>query len=236
MKEFSTEFIHYLQTPICILSFDGEFIDINEAMLNDAGTLSKLEFFKLNSIERVSDKKRHLELLEPLLKGGEIKNKLLGLKRPDGSTVIRLVNISILSKEHKLIIHQNYGPILDEPKLHDRYEQYTHDLKKLKPFLNANGKILLEKILNKNFQHLKAPSENLKFKNSINQLSKVITNFTEKELYVAAMLSNGLTNKEICNFSNITQNNLRVIIHRISKKLNIKSKENIVKYLHKSLM
>ncbi len=226
-----TDFIHYLDTPACIVSFDGETIDANDLMVKDSRAASKEQFLSFMSYELCVDKNRHAELLKILLAGGTFRNQKVILKFFDNTYGVRTTNVSILSKEKRLLLFQNYGSYEISSDFVDKYNAVLNDFNKLKPYLNAQGKTLLTELYSGYYTKMNALEHNADNFSITKELSALYPQLTTNELYFCALLQSGFTSKEISLLIDFNPNKVRVTIHRICKKLNIESRNKLIELL-----
>lgn len=223
-----TDFIHHLDTPACIVTFDGQTIDANDLMVKDSRASSKEQFLSFLSYELCFDKSKHDELLNVLLAGGTFRNKKVILRFFDNTYGVRTTNVSILSKEKRLLLFQNYGSYEISTDFVEKYNTLINDINKLKPYLNNSGKILLTELYSSYCSKVNSLEQNAAIFSITKELSILYPQLTTNELYFCSLLKSGFTSKEISILIDFNPNKVRVTIHRICKKLNIISRTKLI--------
>ncbi|ADQ81096.1 transcriptional regulator, HxlR family [Paludibacter propionicigenes WB4] len=103
------DFIHNLTIPTAICTFDGEFIDVNQALLDDSKATSKPHLFNYSSGELLDDSSNHNAIIDHLLSGNKVINQKILIKLVgNNNIVLRSTNVSLLSDGKKLMIIQNH--------------------------------------------------------------------------------------------------------------------------------
>jgi DNA-binding HxlR family transcriptional regulator len=163
------DFIHNLTLPTAICTFDGEFVDVNQAMLDDSKATSKSQLFNYSTLDLLDDSSNHNAIVDHLLSGNKIVNEKILIKVVgNNNLVLRATNASLLSEEKKLMIVQNH--ILDS-NYHlpaDRIEFILKEHAKISQHLNPYHIDTLKQIydqtlavLNKDLQQIEAEYPNL---------------------------------------------------------------------------
>lgn len=225
-----TQFIHLLPTPACVLSFDGDIIDVNDLMVKDSKCTSVFEFMNFSASQLCLDKTKHKAMVDYLLSGGELINQQMILHFFDGTTGLRTTNISIISKEKKTLLVQNYGNY-QAARFFSEKSIFLSKMKKLSPFLNNKGKELLDNIIESEEEICANLSHYEDEEIIVRELNKKMGWLTESETRIAALLTLGFSTKEINRYTGYTSNKIRVNIHRICKKLNLSSRKELSKML-----
>lgn len=230
-----TEFIHFLAIPACIVSFKGDIVDVNDLMLKDSKAATKFEFTNHSIPQLCADESKLKRIVDTILSEGSIKNLSLFVKIFDGGFDIRIFNISLISKEKELMLFQNYGAFKEQQFFMEKIDKLIIDFEKLRPYLNKNGKEILEQIIERQKDDLMFLKQSPNIDGIARNIEMKNLNLTESEILICSLLYLGFSTKEKVKLTGFTANKIRVNIHRICKKLNFSSREELVDFLKNSL-
>lgn len=99
-------FIHLLFSPSCIVSFNGDFVDVNDWFVKSFKAKSREDILKCNLSDLVIDKAKYQMALDYLLDGNAIRNEKMIVKNMNSKYDVKLTNASVLSFERKEIFVQ----------------------------------------------------------------------------------------------------------------------------------
>lgn len=232
------DFIHLLPIPTYITDFNGDIIDANNEAFksNKAGSLLNLQ--NGTSKDHFVDPNRLEKLVEDVFSGKGIVTQLIPMLDFEKNITFRTISLKILSPTDKLFIVQSTPNVHIDNLISNKFAELLSNIKRLKPYLNREGKLILEDLYISNMNILN--NENLYV--YLELLSKQLLQFfpilTYKEILVSAYITLGFSTKEITSISGITPNSLRVHIYNICQKLKLSSRDELIQLLksHNSII
>lgn len=112
------------------------------------------------------------------------------------------------------------------------------EIRKLMPYLNNHGKVILKEILQNYFvENTKEliSDDIIYYEKEIEIISESFPDLTHQEVILCGLLINDLDSNEISLLTKKSLNSVFVSIHRINKKLNIKDRKELVATLEKAI-
>lgn len=223
-----TDFIHYLSLPTDVADYNYNIVDVNNSMLKNSGFSKASDFKEYN--KHLIDRSKFHESLERVKQGINIENQLYLVRKSDES-VLQLAISANKMPDYKLIIIQTYTVEVNDFFLKKKYTELLHEIRNLRPYLNKHGQKVFEKIFN-NALSFNDDTFKSRIDNCIHLLVKQWPNLSATELLICSLIVMGLSIKEISVYTGLTDNALRVNIHRICVKRNIESRNLLVEQLN----
>ena len=229
------DFIHKLPFPTGIFTFEGEPIDCNEAMIISSGAKDKATFMQLTCPQRLLDEGRHSRMLEEVInseKGKSIRTLQRKLNK-EKTVVSSCCRIQVFSLEERTFIVQNKGNDESNEILFERFDFILKEIKKLNPYLNKEGRNLLETLLENNNQIEQYKEGSLFVIERAKYLNLREFKLSQKESYICVLISMKFSNFDISYLSGFTAGSIRVNTHRICKKMGCTTKEELMNYFER---
>jgi len=223
-----TKFIHLLPTPTCVPNFIGTFVDENQELLvqSKAGTLANKQNFRIDNI--FVDKGKFNELEDVMYSGQTVSNYLMLALNIDREENFILFYGRVLSNVDKLVLSQFISGATVDGFMTRKYNELLRDMLKLKPYMNAFGRKILESKYEENRKILDYEIVNTQLAALSHDLIFKYPNLSNKELNLSAYFALSFSTKEITAISGLTCNALRVHIYNICQKLNMQSRNEMV--------
>jgi DNA-binding CsgD family transcriptional regulator len=225
------DFINSLATSAIIVKFDGEIVERNKWCMFEIETNKFNQLHPDNVKDVIAEDGLFDKIVEKLLNGEVIQNLKILAKCHNNSTMTRINNITLLSREKELILIQVFGDIQFNDQLTEKYLLLLQDLKKLKPHLNKIGQQLLDKIYKASSTEINNDLLDRNLQYFSQNLTHKYQTLTNRELYISSLLAFSFSNSEITKITSYTANALRVNIHRICTKLNLASRDELTSTL-----
>ena len=227
------DFIHKLPYPTGIFTFEGDPIDCNDAMLISSGAKDRATFMQLTCPQRLLDEGKHARMLEEIVSAEKSKTiRTLQKKINSEETVVSsCCRIRVFSMEDRTFIVQNKGNDTSNEILFERFDFILKEIKRLNPYLNKEGRQILETILEKNGEIEQYKKDSFFTIEKAKQLNLLDNKLSPNETYICVLISLKFSNYDIAYLSGFSFGNIRITIHRICKKMKLSSKEELVKFL-----
>lgn len=225
------DFIHSLPTPTLITNFEREIIDCNNILLDatNAGSLFNLQ--KSTTADFFVDANSFKKIEEDILSGKTVNNKLVAVKGQEKKLTYRSINGKVISAVDQLIIVQSTPAVHIDNFISQKFAALLTSIEKLSPYLNCEGRKILENIANSNTQVLDNEAVNVQLEILSKKLIQSFPVLTCRELLICAYIAIEFSVKEIAAISGLSRNSLRVHFHNICQKLQLSSREELSELL-----
>ena len=225
------DFIHLLPVPTFITDFEGDFIDANNLLLQNNRSQSIIKMQKTTAQDYFVDPNTLKKMKQEIISGKIITNQLLPMKDFEKNITFRTASARVLSDVDKLIIVQTIPNVHLDNFISTKFAELLTNIKNLKPYLNRQGKLMLEEIYYHNNNIVKNENLYAYLESVSKQLLQFFPVLTCKEILVSAYITVGFSTKEITTIAGLSPNSLRVHIHNICQKLQISSRDELVQLL-----
>lgn len=222
-------FIHLLNTPACITSFDGRILDANTWFLKSFKAKSKAVLLKSNLPDLFIDLDKYRLFTEYLLSGHIIQNEKLYVKNCDGKPDTKYAFASVLSFEKQQIFIQIFEIFLYNHPTIDRAESILAEIPKLSAHLNHTGKEILTEIIQTHENLLKGNELTSRLALVKKKLGISFPVLSKNEIDISALLILGFSTIEISTFGGYPASNVRTVLFRICKKLEAQSLDELLR-------
>jgi DNA-binding CsgD family transcriptional regulator len=229
-----TDFIHSLPSPAIVASFEGEIKDVNMLGVNEMKAHSKLEVMNFSVIDLMVDKSKFKPRVDLLFEKNIIQNQKALTKTFDGKLFERTIHATILSWEKELFLFQYFASFVHQYPV-DRAQAILSEMRKLLPYLNKAGKELLDQIHHTQLCQLEKNEKDAQVKYVSIQLVKMFPALTNAEMYLCSLVLMGFSSREISHFSGFSPNSIRVNIHRLCRKYEVESREELFALLQSAV-
>lgn len=224
-------FIHRLNTPACITSFDGVILDANHWFLKSFGAKSKAGMLKCNLSDLVVDTKKYKRYTDYLLSGKIIQNEKLFIKDFNEKPVTKITFASVLSFEKQQIFIQIFEIFLYNHSGNDLNESLLAEITELSQHLDTTGRQKLAEIVARYDNGVTQLELTSRLEYLKNRLGHVFPVLSMNEIDISAMLVEGFSILEISEYAGIAASNVRNAVFRICKKLQVNSLEELFSVL-----
>lgn len=221
-------FIHFLNSPACITSFEGRILDANSWFQKSFKAKSKVSLLKISLPDLVIDRDKYRLFTEYLLSGRVIQNEKLYVKNFDGKPDTKLAYASVLSFEKQQIFVQLFEIFLYSHPTIDRTESILTNISQLIPFLNNVGKEKLSEIVNTHENILKETELTSRLAHLKHKLGLTYPALSRNEIDISALLIMGFSTIEISTYGGYSGSNVRSSVFRICKKLDVQSLDELL--------
>jgi len=230
-----------MATCALIIDSNGFILDVNQQALEFFRTPTKEDFIfdKQQIMNLAIDSQQTMELIEKIKENKDLLNRKTLLRRFDKTIACVDISVCLFPDNPKfLLIQFTETPTQSYTILTELTQAYRREVLRLRPYLNKPGKELMEQLIVSEILDgvLKnKPKRNKQLEvirdEKIKQLAKIFPALTDHDLSFCGYLWLKMTIDEISNLTGKTTNSLRVLLHRILIKTNLKS----AKELHKLL-
>ena len=225
-------FIHSLNSPACLTSFDGRILDANNWFLKSFQAKSKTSLLKSNMFDLVVDAEKYRLFTDHLLTGNVIQNEKLYMKDISGKTDTKFAFASVLSFEKQEIFIQLFEIFLYNHPTIERAESILAEISKLSPYLSQAGKEKLSGIIATHENILKGNELTSRLAVIKQKLGSAYPALSGVEIDVSALLMMGFSSVEISTYGGYSASNVRSSVFRICKKLEVNSLEELLNAFH----
>lgn len=221
-------FIHLLNSPACIASFEGRILDANKWFLKSLRAKSKANALANSLYDLVIDQGKYKLFTEQLLSGNIIQNEKLVVKNFDGKPDVKFTYASVLSFEKRQIFIQIFEIFLYNHPTIDRAESILNEIANLSPYLNNTGKERLIEIINTHENILKGNELTSRLTHIKNKLAHTYPALSRNEIDISALLIMGFSTVEISTYGGYSASNVRSLVFRLCKKMEVNSLEELL--------
>lgn len=222
------------------------FIFNNEAEIVCANKSAKQyfdnNFKKKEKIHSIFVDKKQFDLISTSYQEKLSSIRKIGLiKRSNSETEIFEISVQ------NLIGHPEFGilclnPINENSKLVLEHisQSLIKDIQTLRPYLNKTGKEILDRIIkikkqNKALHAMENMRNEIILNDRISELLKLYPNLSPNEIDLCVYLSMRLNYKQIASINNKLETAIRVSVHRMLKKMELKSLNDLLNILYKEI-
>jgi len=223
------KFIHLLNSPACIITFDGQIKDANSWFQKSFKAKTKAGILKNNLFDLVVDKEKFSLFIDYALSGKVIQNEKLVVKNLDGKLDVKITYASVLSFEKQQIFIQIFEVFLYNHPTIDRAESILFDVSRLSSYLNNTGKAILTEIIQTHENILKGNELSSSLAHIRQKLSSTYPVLSKNEIDISALLILGFSTVEISTYGGYSASNVRTALYRICKKLEVQSLDELLK-------
>ncbi len=221
-------FIHLLNSPACITSFDGRILDANSWFQKSFKAKSKTVLLKSNLLDLVIDGDKYRLFTDHLLSGRIIQNEKLYVKNFDGKPDTKFTFASVLSFEKQQIFIQIFEIFLYNHPTIDRAESILKEISTLSPYLNNTGKERLSEIINTHENILKGNELTSRLAHLKHKLGYTCPKLSRNEIDISALLIIGFSTMEISIYGGYPATKVRTALFQICKKMEVNSLEELL--------
>ena len=228
---------HVIPDPIIVIDKGGTIVEMNLSATDEFTELQKNSKIE----ELFADKRKVRSVLIELLQFHKVVIDTALIKTSESKILAYEFKATILSESNELylLIFNNLNTKNEVVKFEIEHA-FTTEINSLKPYLNKTGKELVEKkISNNSLSQIfetdvnQSQSEEFTDPEVMQKLSKNLPLYSKKELQIAYFLSIGANINQISDITDKSVNSLRVMVHRMSTKLNTKNTVELTKKINK---